>query len=399
MSRLVLLRCKQLWRLLPWVLAAAVLLSLCAAAAGGAMVQLNTQSDKGQKYRVALCATEEDPLLKLGVEALKTLDDTRFSVELLMLEESAARQALRNGELDAFVILPEGFLQSALHGDVPTIPFVTTPGGSAVGQLFREQITGIIADLLLSAQKGSYGAYFALADNGLEELALAGLNELCLEYILLALNRGSALQVQILGVGSGVDLLEYLTCGLTVTVIFLLCLPFTSMLACKDTAVHQMLAAKGCPVGWQALADFICPAAGMCAVTACVFAVMALAGLESCVSWLDAMPVALLAAAMSYFVCAWTAEHVSGVLAQFALAAGMCFVSGCLYPVYFFPPAVQEMGKWLPAGICREFLCGCVTENGDPLVGWLLAGFTVCFVLLGIGIRSWRILAGKEGRA
>ena len=395
MGRLFLLRCKQFLRLLPWVLAAAVLLSVCAAAAGTAIVKQNTQADAQQKYRVALCTEEEDPLLQLGVEALKTLDDTRFAVELLRMEEPDARQALQNGEVDAFVVLPEGFLQAALGGNVPTVPFVTTPGGSAVGQLFRQQITQMIADLLLSAQKGSYGAYYAMADSGLEGQALTALNELCLEYILLALNRGSALKVQVLGVGDGVSLGEYLTCGLTVAVMFLLCLPFTPMLVQKDRAVHQMLAAKGSPVVLQVLPDLLFPVLGISVVTGSVFGIMALAGVEWCIRWPDTLPVAFLAAAMSYFICGLASEPVSGVLAQFGLSAGMCFVSGCMYPVYFFPSAVQELAKWLPAGVCRQFLCATVNGNRSGPALWLILGFAACFAFAGVWLRCRRILGGK----
>ena len=395
MGRLFLLRCKQLWRLLPWVLTAAVLLSVCAAVAVSALVKQNTKSDARQKYRVALCAAEEDPLLRLGVEALKTLDETRFTVELQRMEEPEARQALQQGTVDAYVVLPEGFLQAALSGNVPTVPFVTTPGGTAVGQLFRQQITGIIAELLLCAQKGSYGAYYAMADNGLEEQALTGLNELCLKYILLALNRGNALKIQILGVGDGVSLEQYLTCGLTVAAIFLLCLPFTPMLVAKDLAVNQMLAAKGHPVAGLVLPDFICVTLGMLAVSGSVFGIMALAGAEYCVRWVDTVSVVLLAAAMSYFLCGLATEPVSGVLIQFALFLGMCFLSGCMYPVYFFPATVQELAQWLPAGVCRQVLSAGVSGNADGVAGWLLFGFTACFLAAGAWIRCRRIRCGK----
>ena len=199
MVRYFLLRGKQFLRMLVWVIAASVLLGLCAAGAGTALIRQEAEGESQQKYRVALCGITDDPLLQLGITALQTFDETRHSVVLTTMQEPDAVQALEAGTLNAYVVIPEGFLTSALQGDVKTLRYVTAPGGTAVAKLFESEITAVIGQILLTAQKGSYGGYFALADNGAEGQALAVLNELCLEYIELAFLRTRLYSVQTLG--------------------------------------------------------------------------------------------------------------------------------------------------------------------------------------------------------
>lgn len=399
MGKFFYLRCRQLVRILGWIVAAAVIFTLGTAAAGTALIRQQEESAVQQKYKVAICGVTGDPLLQLGVTALKSLDETRFSVELMTMNQAQAMRALKEGAADACVVIPEGFLQAALNGNVLTLRFITAPGGSAVAQLFQEQITGVIAQLLLPAQKGSYGAYYALQDNGMEDRALTALNELCIEYVELALLRANAYELRVLGVGSGLALEEYLTCGLAVGLIFLLCLGFAPMLVQADVSLGRMLAAKGCSGMMQALVDFGCLLLGMTTVVVLIFLGMRVAGVNVCLSWYDVLPVVLLAAGMGFFACSVARELISCVCLLFVSSAAMCFVSGCMYPVYFFPVPLQRLAGWLPTGICREYLAGCVT--GTETVGLLWAMGICGSILVGgaVWIRRRRILQAKEAMA
>lgn len=361
MGKYLQIRCKQLIRLLPWVLAAALLLAAAGAVAGTAAVRQNAEGTDNQKYTVALCGVGEDPLLQLGITALQSLDETRFSVNILCLAEPEAEQALESGRIDGYVLIPEGFLTSALGGNVPTLRFVTAREGTAVQMLFQKEITDVIGQILLSAQRGSYGAYYALMDSDAEEQALPALNELCMEYVELAIDRGQAYELRVLGVGSGLALEEYLLCGLSVLLVFLLCLPFTVIFVQTDASVGRMLAARGCGATGQAVIDFACMLLGLWTVLGAIFLLVDILGISLPFAWYQVLPVAFLAASIGFLLNSLARELISGVLAQFFVAAAMCFVSGCMYPVFFFPVSVQQLAAWLPAGICREYLAACVT--------------------------------------
>jgi len=65
-----------------------------------------------------------------------------------------------------------------------------------------------------------------------------------------------------------------------------------------------------------------------------------------------------------------------------------------MYPVYFFPVAVQRFAAWLPTGAARSLLSQCFTgeeSNALPLV----LGYTLLFCALGLLVRVRRV---KEAR-
>ena len=86
---------------------------------------------------------------------------------------------------------------------------------------------------------------------------------------------------------------------------------------------------------------------------------------------------------------------VSFVLLQFFLSTALCFVSGCMYPVYFFPVSVQRVAAWLPAGLARSQLASCITGENDVQTLLLLLAYALVFSIVGI---SARVRAVKEAR-
>ena len=395
MMRYMLLRSKQLIRLLPRILLAAVVLALTVAVLGGLVIQHWENGEDHQKFRVALCGTQEDPLIQVGILALESLDQTRFSVEILTMEEEEALQELESGRIEAYVRIPEGFQKRALSGDVPILTYVTAAGSTGVEAVFQQEVTRVIEKILLTAQKGSYGGYYAVYDNGYPEKALEVLNGLCIEYVELALVRGNGARVDILGVGDGLDLKEYLVCGLTVVLLCLLCLPFAPMLIQRDVAINRLLMTGGVSASAQSLGEYGVFFSGLLALALIIgVPLQHLCGVKLGVwQWI---PVVMMVSAVSFFAFSLTKEWISGLLLQFLAVCGMCFLSGCMYPDYFFPDAIQKAGQWLPTGLCRGYFADCILGRSS----WetLLAICLLWLVLVGVAmwIRSNRTLRTKE---
>jgi len=395
MMRYVLLRYKQLIRLLPRILLAVIILTLVISVLGGLLVHRWENQDDRQKFRVALCGADQDPLIRLGIMALESFDQTRFSVQILTMEEAEALQQLHDGGVDAYVTIPEGFLQRALSGDVQTLTYVTAAGSAGVEAMFQQEVTRVVEQILLTAQKGSYGGYYAAHFNGGQDQALDLLNGLCLEYVELALVRGNAQQVELLGVGNGLSLGNYLFCGLTVVLLCLLCLPFAPMMIQTDVAMNRLLKAGGLSTLAQTIAEYGVFCTAMFVLTAIIGAPL-IAVCEVDIRFWQLIPVVMVASAISFLAFSCTTEWISGLLLQFLAVCGMCFFSGCMYPAYFFPEGVQKLADWLPTGICRGYLADCFTDDFRVeklvLMGliWLAMFAAACW------IRNCRILQRKE---
>ena len=86
---------------------------------------------------------------------------------------------------------------------------------------------------------------------------------------------------------------------------------------------------------------------------------------------------------------------VSGLLLHFFGAIGLCYVSGCIYPISAFPMAVQRLAAWLPTGIARHYLSTAFSDTSD----WLGLGGLVVYTLAFLGtalLIRWRKTAGIE---
>ena len=78
---------------------------------------------------------------------------------------------------------------------------------------------------------------------------------------------------------------------------------------------------------------------------------------------------------------------VSGLLLQFFGVIGLCYVSGCIYPISAFPMAVQQLAAWLPTGIARHYLSTAFSDASawGSLGGLML--YTLAFLALALLVR------------
>lgn len=175
-------------------------------------------------------------------------------------------------------------------------------------------------------------------------------------------------------------------CGLGVLFSLLICLPFGAIMIPGDPALGRLLCSKRKSALGQVLCDFAAYAAGLVAIALIlvILAALAVPDISFGVFW-HILPVVVLAAAFSFMLYSLSRDLISGVLLQFFLSVILCFVSGCLYPVYFFPVRVQQLAGWLPTGIARAQLAGYITGNTPA---WTLPA-VLCFSLVFLAVGSW----------
>jgi ABC-type uncharacterized transport system permease subunit len=87
---------------------------------------------------------------------------------------------------------------------------------------------------------------------------------------------------------------------------------------------------------------------------------------------------------------------MGGVLLNFFGTLALCFVSGCMYPVYFFPVALQKLSAYLPTGLARTQLSGCLTGKTEFLPGLLLTLYGIVFLALSVLLTRKRLKGGHQ---
>ena len=93
---------------------------------------------------------------------------------------------------------------------------------------------------------------------------------------------------------------------------------------------------------------------------------------------------------MQFAVYELTFGIISGVLAQFVLAAALGYISGCFYPYYMFPQSIQTVASVLPSGITFELLRDNVALR-ESNSWWICLLYTAAFLMIAVIARRKRL--------
>ena len=397
MRKYCLLQAKRFLRVLPGVFLAALILMGSLLAVFTLVIRQDSQSEKNQKFQVGLTGETENAFLKMGLAAIATMDATRFTVEIHPMTTQEAAAALAAGELTAYIEIPEGFMESALRGEILQLKFVTAANGAGLTAILKDGITHVISQILTSAQQGVFGMADAAMDNG--QTIDGHLDEMSIEYISYMFARNRMYRVTEVGVGDSLGLTDYLLCGFSVLLLYLCCLPFAPLMIRRDHALDKMLAARGTSPWSQAVGDFLLYAAALLTAVIVLLGVAAFftdGKLPFWKTFCQAVPAVVSVASVTFMLYCLASDLVGGVLLQFFASLFLCLLSGCLYPAYFFPAGLQKIAAWLPAGLARIRLSGFFTGENDLTAFLALSGCTVLCFFVGAAVRVHRI-QGVEG--
>lgn len=394
MKQYFLLQLKRGSRFFLWGLCVVLVLFGCLSLVYRAMVTTEAEEIAGEtkKIRIAVVGTAQDQYLQWGLAAMQ-FDSTAMSLELVPMEEPAAMDALLRGNIAAYFVFPENFVDDAMYGDVNKLRFVGTSGATGLVSIVKEEILSIADNILISCESGSYGVGDALDDNGSPESYGEHVNALALEYVDFLFDRSKMYQVETMTQDS-VPFDRYMLGGLTVTLLLLSCLPFAPLYIRKDHSLFRMLRARRVGTAKQTLAEFGAYFAVMAALLAIVVTVLHLSkllteGVSGISAFVGALPVLLMVTALTYCLYAMSDHIITGVLLSFVVILALCLIGGCMYPIQFFPMTVQQLSAVLPTGIARESLTGCFMGTGATGTAALVA-YSAAFVGIAIAARAYQ---------
>ena len=391
--------CVQLKRLLrlflPVLLVAAILFG-CLMVAYNAVTSMSEESKVTTKYQIGVVGTASDFYLQMGLKAMNSIDSSRFSIELVEMEEKAAEEAMSKGTIAAFMVFPEGFLDAAFHGEIMPLKFVCAAGSVSIVSIIKDEFTQMLEIMLLESQKGIYGSGDAMNSLGLSGSKVV--NDISIAYAEFVFSRGNMYRASTLEAFDGLGLEGYLVTGLCIVLFLLICLTFAPMMIRRDHALGRMLCARGHGVIAQSLCDFGVYLLGLLLIAAVVLAylVLLMQAKVTAAMLLQALPALLMLGAMSFLMYELASDLVTGVLLQFFAALVLCFITGCLYPITFFPDAVQKLAAFLPTGIARAQIANCMLQTHDAAntVGALV--YAAAFLTIAVLIRRFKT-AGVRG--
>jgi ABC-type multidrug transport system permease subunit len=398
------LQAKRIWKLFPFVCAVAValLLGLGLTVYSALLEPL----EEGSKFKIGLAGDTTGDYLQFGLATFQNLDSSGLSIEFVPMEEEAAKAALGRREISAYVVFPDDFIENALAGKMEPVKYVTTTGATGMVPMLKNEITSVITRLLVYSEKGTYGFNEAGKEVGMPYRdRLDQMDLYSLEYMELILSRADSYETVYLGAADGQSLLNYFAGGLSVTFLLLIGLPFASALIKKDYSLHRMLAAKGYSAKKQLLCEYLAHFSAMSVLALLIFGLLALLGgnfaadyFEAGALWQllwQALPVVAMISAFNLLVFEAAGNSVGGILMHFLLTLSLCYISGCLYPLFSFPILIQKFAPLLPSGAARIWVSSCL--GGAPQWAALLG--SCLYGLLFFALALWVRQAKMQRRA
>lgn len=401
---------KRVCKLLPAQQSGLLLLVLCLGAGAWLLMKNGDYGESRTRFEVGLVGNTKDTYLGFGIQAIQSIDTSRYMVNFQTLTEEEANLALRKGELSCYARIPDGLVESLVYGrNDRNIEIVTTNGDGIFASL-AGQLADIVSSLVLSSQSAVFGMQRALYTHGMTEEIGEYTDEFNMRFFNIVLNRTDLCGQEILGVSDGISVAGYYLCGLLVFLLLLSGIIGSPLFVCKNRELNSLMASKGIGAFVQVIGEYLAYA-GMNLL--CLTEVVLLAGMlrgmgileidewkylgtEALTGlWRLLVPVSLMLSALHFLIYELVSGVINSILLQFICSIAMGYLAGCFYPYTFFPDVLQKIGICLPAGAALRYVqCGVM---GEPAVfaGWGMAVYLMLFLSLSAAVRKQRLGRGR----
>lgn len=362
-------------------------------------------SESRQKLKLAITGDASDDFFQLGINVLEEMDASRYTVEFVQMDEASAKRALENQEISGYLLIPDQFVQSVMSGENKKITVVVGYGRYDVATLLVEELAKIVSSMITESQAGIYAYTDWARANGADENLNEDVLRLNLEYFNIILPRNNMYAMDTPDSQAVISLGGYYFSAVFLLLFMFMGITGAPIMIRKDRSLYQLMAVRGCGSISQVLSEY-----GAWCLLMLVFYVIISVGAGILEKFLRVIPeldggswaeraeifaaMALMIpvlAAMHFFLYQLTGNLIGGVLLGFCVYMGLGYLSGCFYPLSFFPETVQEVSNVLPPGLIMEYIQDLLTGTavGSSILG--LAAWTLVFLAGAWGIRSLRI--------
>ncbi|MCM1541313.1 MAG: ABC transporter permease [Blautia sp.] len=401
---------KRIGRMLPAMQFWMLLLILCLGT-GAWLLMKNGDHEKEQTlFEVGLVGNTTDSYLGFGVQAIQSIDTSRYMVHFQTLTEEEADRALKSGKLSCYVRIPDGLVDSLVYGRNDIRAEIVTTNGDGIFASLAGELADIVSNLVLSSQSAVFGMQRVLYDQGMAEMVGGYTDELNLRFFGVVLNRTDLCGQDFLGIRDGLSAAGYYLCGLLVFFLMLAGVIGSPLFACRNRELNSLLASKGTGAAAQVVGEYLAYAVMnllYLAEAVLLVGILHSAGILGIEEWkysgaeaqkelfLLLVPVSLMLSALQFLIYEMVSGMVGSILLQFTCSIVMGYLAGCFYPYTFFPDILQKAGSCLPVGAAVRYVQGGVAGDAPVSAGCVTVLYLALFLGLAVAVRKLRTERGK----
>ena len=191
--------------------------------------------------------------------------------------------------------------------------------------------------------------------------------------------------------------------------LFMMGLPYAIIHIKKDYALNRLLLSRGYSCTSQLICEYISHFAAMLLLALLSFGTFALIGGTSntlasilCNAGIwhlfaSLLPILLMISAFNIMAYELANNIVSGMLIHFFSCLCMCYVAGCIYPIYTFPKAIQTFSAFLPTGMSVTWMSDNFTGKFSYTALLGILGYALVFLLIALCVRTRKTANKQKG--
>ena len=236
--------CKRTWKTLLKSIGsfcACLLLSAVLVAVFSAIMQ---NAQVFQKVNIGIAIPEEESISRLATQYISSMDSVRSVCDFYYLDEQEAVELLKQGTLQAVVVLPEGFYHDVQVGINPPAQIYFPKDAAQNTQVFEELVTAGVS-FLQTAEAGVYAALDIASYYGIE-LQGAGLGD-TIAYLFAnqMLKRDSVYSAKMLSPLGNLSVVEYYYAAGFVILLMMCGIQFGFLYGKRKRSVEDQLKIRG----------------------------------------------------------------------------------------------------------------------------------------------------------
>lgn len=392
---------KRIRKIFPFVLCMTILLIAGIMLLASVMQQSDALSDRRAKINIALVGDVEGNYLGFGFSAIQKLDSSRYTINFLNMTQKEAQISLKRGEINAYIIIPDEFIESVNRGENKSLIYAVDGNTTNIGTILMNELLETISSLVTDSQNTIYGIRQLIAERNMWDIFGEATDNLFLHLMKLFLNRMDLFLTKCLGASGGLSFASYYFTAFFILFMLFWGITCSTLFVKRDASLSGFLKAGGQSIFSQILAEYAAYLILMLTnllllippiifffslfdINLAEWGAEPLAGLF--LFMIKLIPVAAVIAAMQFFLYELILDMISGILLQFLTAICLGYLSGCLYPIAFFPESIQKLAPWLPSGAALGYAGKCL----QSLFPWRETALLFFYFLLFLGL-SWMI--------
>ena len=351
------LEIKRAIKVLPRFVAGAIVLVAILGTIAFSASKLLYQDRIMSRITIGVVLPEDDAIAQKAVDMLTSLDSVKSLCDFVYMKEEEGRRQLKEGILNALMVVPEGFIRDVITG-VNTPIVIILPDHPGIEEMVFKELTDSGARTLSIAQAGIYAAdglciAYGIPDSIPEVEAV--LNRIYLTY---ALPRADYFRDTAVSATKDVTVAQYYGISAVILCLLFCGIPLASFCSPDKKVLRQKLATARITESLQVLAKILSVSVLLLILLGAGIAV--LVSRELIVFAAGSFGVVLLTvfvtASVIVAIYSISGSPTAGVIGLFWLTIGMLFLSGGLVPSAFLPSAIRTIGSFMPTAALSEVM-------------------------------------------